>query len=253
MKRTFIYILSTVAIAVLFVGLVSAVLKTAHVSQSSGATVQGMTSRRVWAIATDLLAIFGLVIGGLGLRRSSGYTSSKLKIRSTVAIAAGLIAMVSGGLNLALATGGPGSGNGVIGGAAAVVLGLFATVLGAIAFNRYQKISRLSGDKNQTRNINMSKLSVISFVIFWLLSSMVIQKTPSTGKEIFIQKCSPCHGADGTKHLFGAKDLQKSIIPDTAIVNIISNGKRIMPSFKSKFTKDEILQITEYVKTLRKS
>jgi len=149
MKRTLIYILSTVAIAVLFVGLVSVVLKTAHVSQSSGAAVQGMTSRRVWAIATDLLAIFGLVIGGLGLRRSSGYTSSKLKIRSTVAIAAGLIAMVSGALNLALATGGPGSGNGVIGGAAAVVLGLFAIVLGAIAFNRYKKISRSSGDKTK--------------------------------------------------------------------------------------------------------
>jgi hypothetical protein len=51
-------------------------------------------------------------------------------------LAAGLIAAVNGGLNLAVANGGPGTGNGVVGGAAAFVLGLIALALGGVARSR---------------------------------------------------------------------------------------------------------------------
>jgi hypothetical protein len=53
-----------------------------------------------------------------------------------VALVAGLIAAVNGGLNLAVANGGPGTGNGVVGGAAAFVLGLIALALGGLALAR---------------------------------------------------------------------------------------------------------------------
>jgi Na+-driven multidrug efflux pump len=56
--------------------------------------------------------------------------------RAIAAMAAGLIAAVNGALNLAFARGGPGSGNGVVGGAAALVLGLIAMVLGVLALVR---------------------------------------------------------------------------------------------------------------------
>jgi len=46
---------------------------------------------------------------------------------------AGLLAVVNGGLLLAIANGGPGTGNGVVGAAGAVVLGLIAMVLGGLA------------------------------------------------------------------------------------------------------------------------
>nr|WP_294944970.1 DUF6223 family protein [uncultured Mucilaginibacter sp.] len=147
MKRAFITILATVVIAAVFGGLVFAVLKAAHVSAPAGNTVQGLTSRRLWATATALLALMGVVIGGLALRRSGGYTSAKLKIRSVVALVAGLLAVLSGALNLALAKGGPGSGNGVIGGAAGTVLGLTAIVLSVIAFNRNKQIPGKSNKK----------------------------------------------------------------------------------------------------------
>jgi hypothetical protein len=52
---------------------------------------------------------------------------------------AGLIAAVNGGLNLAVATGGLGSGNGVVGGAAAFVLGLIATAFGGLALARSRR------------------------------------------------------------------------------------------------------------------
>ena len=52
---------------------------------------------------------------------------------------AGLIAAVNGGLNLAMATGGPGTGNGVVGGAAALVLGLIAVALSGLALARSRR------------------------------------------------------------------------------------------------------------------
>jgi hypothetical protein len=53
-----------------------------------------------------------------------------------VALVAGLIAVVNGGLNLAIANGGPGTGNGVVGAAGALVLGLVAIAAGGLALAR---------------------------------------------------------------------------------------------------------------------
>ena len=48
-------------------------------------------------------------------------------------------AVVNGGLVLAVANGGPGAGNGVVGGAAALVLGLIGMVLGGLALARSRR------------------------------------------------------------------------------------------------------------------
>jgi uncharacterized protein DUF6223 len=56
-----------------------------------------------------------------------------------VALLTGLIAMVNGGLNLAVATGGAGTGNGVVGGAVALVLGLIAMAFGGLARARSRR------------------------------------------------------------------------------------------------------------------
>jgi hypothetical protein len=140
MKRTFVLILAALAAAALFAGLVHAVLVTAHVSEPAATTVYGLTPRRLWATTVALLALVGVIIGGLALRRSAGrIDTSSGRWRATVALVAGLIAVVNGGLNLAFATGGPGTGNGVVGGAAALVLGLLAMVLGGLAISRSRR------------------------------------------------------------------------------------------------------------------
>ncbi|HEX9200906.1 MAG TPA: DUF6223 family protein [Acidobacteriaceae bacterium] len=142
MKRTFALILAALAAAVLFVGLVHAVLVAAHVSQPAATTVYGLTPRRLWATTVAVLALVGVVVGGLALARpASRFGTASGRLGAIVALVAGLIAMVNGGLNLAIATGGPGTGNGVVGGAAAVVLGLIAMALGGLALAR----SRRSG------------------------------------------------------------------------------------------------------------
>src|SRR5438477_4991459 len=70
MKRTFTLILAALAAVALFGGLVYAVLVAAHVSEPAAITVQGATSRRLWATAVAVLGLGGVVIGGLALRRS---------------------------------------------------------------------------------------------------------------------------------------------------------------------------------------
>ena len=57
-----------------------------------------------------------------------------------MALVTGPIASLNGGLVLAVATGGPGSGNGVVGGAAALVLGLIATILGGVVLSRPRRV-----------------------------------------------------------------------------------------------------------------
>jgi hypothetical protein len=137
MKRTFALILAALAAAALFGGLVHAVLVAAHVSEPAATTVYGLTPRRLWATTVAVLALVGVGMGGLALRRSAGRIGTgNGRMGAIVALVAGPIAVVNGGLNLAIATGGPGTGNGVVGGAAAFVLGLIALALGGLALAR---------------------------------------------------------------------------------------------------------------------
>ena len=139
MKRTFVLILVSLLAVAVFAGLVHAVLVAAHVSAPAATTVYGLTPRRLWATAACVLALVSVVIGGLALRRSVDISTGKGKMGAIVALVAGVIAAVNGGLNLATAKAGPGSGNGVVGGAAALVLGLTALVFGGLALTRSRR------------------------------------------------------------------------------------------------------------------
>ena len=140
MKRAFAIILAAVAAAALFGGLVHAVLVAAHVSEPAATTVYGVTPRRLWAATVAVLALVGVVIGGLALARpASRFGTASGRLGAIVALVAGLIAVVNGGLNLAIASGGPGTGNGVVGGAAAFVLGLIALAISWVALARCRR------------------------------------------------------------------------------------------------------------------
>ncbi len=137
MKRTVAIVLGAVAAAAIFAGLVHAVLVAAHVSEPAGRTVYGLTPRRLWATAADLMALVGVAIGGLALSRPAGrFGTASGRHAAILALAVGLIAALNGGLNLAVANGGPGTGNGVVGGAAAFVLGLIGVAIGGLALAR---------------------------------------------------------------------------------------------------------------------
>jgi hypothetical protein len=138
MKRTLTLILAAIVAVALFAGLVHVVLVAAHVSEPATTTVYGATARRLWATTVTILALAGAVIGGLSLARPASRFS--IAAGPIVALAAGLIAVVNGGLVLAVATGGPGTGNGVVGGAAALVLGLISMSVGGLALARSRRL-----------------------------------------------------------------------------------------------------------------
>ena len=140
MKRSFVMILSVVAAGALFAALVHAVLVAAQVSEPAATTVYGLTPRRLWATTIAVLALIGVVIGGLALARPFSRLGTRSgRLGANLALAAGIVAAVNGGLNVAIANGGPGTGNGVVGGAAAFVLGLIAVAIGGLALARHRR------------------------------------------------------------------------------------------------------------------
>ena len=81
-------------------------------------------------------------MGGLAIRRRRiHFGKASDRLGPIVAVVTGPIAVINGGLVLAVADGGPDSGNGVVGGAAALVLGLTARVLGGLALARSSRIT----------------------------------------------------------------------------------------------------------------
>ena len=140
MKRTFAIVLAALAAAALFGGLVHGVLVAAQLSEPAATTVYGLTPRRLWATTVVVLAVIGVVIGGLALGRPANrFGTVSGRLGAIAALVAGLIAGVNGGLVLAIANGGPGTGNGVVGGAMALVLGLMGTALGGLALARSRR------------------------------------------------------------------------------------------------------------------
>nr|WTB31492.1 DUF6223 family protein [Streptomyces sp. NBC_00830] len=110
----------------------------AHVSvQPVAVSVSGLTPERAWATTAALLALVGVVLGGMALARSAGRIGNGIGGRGAIAaLVAGLIAVVNGGLVVVTADGGLGTGNGIAGGYVALVLGLIAVVLGGLAWTR---------------------------------------------------------------------------------------------------------------------
>ncbi|WAL65006.1 DUF6223 family protein [Amycolatopsis cynarae] len=109
--------------------------------QSAAPGPYGFTPERMWASAAAILALAGAVIGVLALVRSARRIGNGGRRGAVVALAAGLIAAVNGALTLAVADGGPGTGNGVVGAAGAVVLGLIAIILGGTALARARRVT----------------------------------------------------------------------------------------------------------------
>lgn len=95
-----------------------------------------------------------------------------------------------------------------------------------------------------------------SFLFFFilLLSQMSYSQTSVSvvqGKLLFESHCTRCHGEDGTKGKWGAKNLQASKKTDEELFAIISKGKSIMPSWEKKLSPEQMGGVIEYIKMFR--
>jgi Family of unknown function (DUF6223) len=108
-------------------------------AEEAGVGAYTLTAGRFWATLAALLGLAGVVIGGLALARSARRIGNGGRNGAIVALVAGPAALVGGVLVLAVADGGPGTGNGVVGGGMALVLGLAASVLGGLVQARSRR------------------------------------------------------------------------------------------------------------------
>ncbi|HEY0977052.1 MAG TPA: cytochrome c [Flavobacteriales bacterium] len=75
---------------------------------------------------------------------------------------------------------------------------------------------------------------------------------PQEGRSLYTAKCSRCHGDDGAKGKWGAKDLQLSRLSDAALADRIRKGGGIMPAFRKQLTDEQVFAIGAYVRSLRR-
>ena len=76
-------------------------------------------------------------------------------------------------------------------------------------------------------------------------------KMTASGQELYTQKCTACHGADGNMGIAGAKKLPESVLTQQERETVIAGGKNTMPAFKDQLTTEEIKAIAEYTLTLK--
>lgn len=76
--------------------------------------------------------------------------------------------------------------------------------------------------------------------------------TKIDSKYLYTLKCAACHGTSGDLGAAGAKDLSISKLTDNELKKIITEGKSGMPAFQSSLSSEEIDEIINFVKHLRK-
>ena len=99
---------------------------------------------------------------------------------------------------------------------------------------------------------------VLGVGAFLVIFNIALQAGPaSDGGDLFKQKCSMCHGADGKGYSalktpdFTDPKVQASLT-DKEIVETIKNGRKgtAMPAFADKLSDDQVHSLVTYIRSL---
>ena len=110
------------------------------------------------------------------------------------------------------------------------------------------------------RKLVLPRHARASLAVILLALMFSIYAFADGGADIYKTKCSACHGKNGAgdtmlgKNLklrpLGSDDVQKQ--SDDELFTIISKGKKRMPPFDRKLSKDQIHDLVKYVRSLKK-
>ena len=70
------------------------------------------------------------------------------------------------------------------------------------------------------------------------------------GKLLYKQNCIRCHGLNGDMCLYGARNLQQSVVSLDGRIALISQGRGRMPAFYPRLTPEQIGAVAHYSRTL---
>ncbi len=93
-----------------------------------------------------------------------------------------------------------------------------------------------------------------SFLLLAVLSlpQLVYSSDVFNGKEVFTRECMACHGAGGEGVMPGLPNFKKDqtlFKADKQLMDIIRDGRGIMPSFGGLITEEDIRDVTAYLRT----
>ncbi|MHA6246409.1 SirB2 family protein [Pontibacter sp. CAU 1760] len=71
-------------------------------------------------------------------------------------------------------------------------------------------------------------------------------------KAIYNKLCASCHGENGAKGIAGAANLTESQLGLNGRINVIENGRGLMPGFGDQLTEQEAEALAAYTITLKK-
>ena len=106
----------------------------------------------------------------------------------------------------------------------------------------------------------MGTLRIAAAGVFLALSAGAQQNA----KDIYLDKCSVCHGADGAGdtplgHTYNTPDFtdpewwrkHSNITSAGSLISIVSHGKGSMPAFGRKLTRAQIRRLVDYVRRFK--
>ena len=103
----------------------------------------------------------------------------------------------------------------------------------------------------------LSRITTGSLLLFGFTLAASAQKDP---KDLYLDKCSACHGPDGAGNTAKGKKLKVKGVKETAakmsaadMIKVVQNGKGTdMDAYGKEFNADQIKGLVEYYRSLAK-
>ena len=100
----------------------------------------------------------------------------------------------------------------------------------------------------------------VSLAMPALFAAETAAKEVKEGEGIFAKSCQACHGKAGAADTAMAKNMKIRPMSSEEVqkqskeelVKITTDGKAKMPAFKAKLSKDQIDDVVDYIKSLKK-
>lgn len=104
---------------------------------------------------------------------------------------------------------------------------------------------------------NRMKLKISILFICFIFSTAFtfeayqIEDHKIDAEKLYKSNCRICHGSKGKLGINGATNLQKSTLSNQDIIEVITNGRGVMTSFKGILDEKEIKAVAKYVNKLK--
>ena len=121
-----------------------------------------------------------------------------------------------------------------------------------------QRDCALVNESGEERMKTVSRIFLLVLAVAFAFSTWTF--AADAGADVYKAKCASCHGPDGKgdtavgKNLklkdLASADVQKE--SDADMTTLIEKGKKPMPGYEGKLTKDEIADVVKYIRALKK-